>query len=197
MLFERNLASNVFRRSLNGERLVHYSINLSSVNYWVIWIGLLFFYMMCLKLSFLCYMYYLIISVAYEVYIHTIYGLYTNSYKPSLVCREIGAMPLSMLQFWKFCPSICLCIVLYLYVYIALLAVHTNQKRFQCERPREKRAVLSLVCLSVLCVCLFVCLSCVFVCPTKYLQIEHKRYETLAKHSISNLIYSPVQQFSL
>src|SRR6218665_2437256 len=34
------------------------------------------------------------------------------------------------------------CIVLYLYIYIALLAVHTNQKRFQCERPREKKAVL-------------------------------------------------------
>ena len=33
------------------------------------------------------------------------------------------------------------CIVLYLYIYIALLAVHTNQKRFQCERPREKREV--------------------------------------------------------
>src|SRR6218665_498182 len=25
------------------------------------------------------------------------------------------------------------CIVLYLYIYIALLEVHTNQKRFQCE----------------------------------------------------------------
>src|SRR6218665_1783595 len=34
------------------------------------------------------------------------------------------------------------CIVLYLYIYIALLAVHTNQKRFQCGRPREKKAVL-------------------------------------------------------
>src|SRR6218665_1121946 len=34
------------------------------------------------------------------------------------------------------------CIVLYLYIYIALLAVHTNQKRFQCKRPREKKAVL-------------------------------------------------------
>src|SRR6218665_3397039 len=33
------------------------------------------------------------------------------------------------------------CIVLYLYIYIALLAVPTNQKRFQCERPSEKRAV--------------------------------------------------------
>src|SRR6218665_2924419 len=33
-------------------------------------------------------------------------------------------------------------IVLYPYIYIALLAVHTNQKRFQCKRPREKRAVL-------------------------------------------------------
>src|SRR6218665_1645481 len=31
------------------------------------------------------------------------------------------------------------CIVLYLYIYIALLAVHTNQKHFQCERPREKK----------------------------------------------------------
>ena len=44
------------------------------------------------------------------------------------------------------CPDIAssttYCIVLYLYIYIALLAEHTNQKRFQCERPREKRAVL-------------------------------------------------------
>src|SRR6218665_2210890 len=31
------------------------------------------------------------------------------------------------------------CIVLYLYIYIALLAVHTNQKCFQCEKRREKR----------------------------------------------------------
>jgi len=37
------------------------------------------------------------------------------------------------------------CIVLYLYIYIALLAVHTNQKRFQCERPREKRAIVAIV----------------------------------------------------
>src|SRR6218665_2198503 len=34
------------------------------------------------------------------------------------------------------------CIVLYLCICIALLEVHTNQKRFQCERPREKIAVL-------------------------------------------------------
>jgi len=34
-------------------------------------------------------------------------------------------------------------IVLYCIVsIIALLAVHTNQKRFQCESPREKRTVL-------------------------------------------------------
>jgi len=33
------------------------------------------------------------------------------------------------------------CIVLYLYIYIALLTEHTNQKRLQCERPKEKRAV--------------------------------------------------------
>src|SRR6218665_1846830 len=34
------------------------------------------------------------------------------------------------------------CIVFYPYIYIAPLAVHTNEKRFQCERPREKSAVL-------------------------------------------------------
>ena len=34
------------------------------------------------------------------------------------------------------------CIVLYPYIYIALLAVHTNQKSFPFERPREKRAAL-------------------------------------------------------
>ena len=31
-------------------------------------------------------------------------------------------------------------IVLYLYIYIVLRAMHTNQKRLQCDRPREKRA---------------------------------------------------------
>ena len=35
------------------------------------------------------------------------------------------------------------CIVLYLYIYIVLLAVHTNQKRFQCERHREKPGIKS------------------------------------------------------
>ena len=30
---------------------------------------------------------------------------------------------------------------MYLYIYIAPLTVHANQKNFQCERPREKRAV--------------------------------------------------------
>jgi len=32
-----------------------------------------------------------------------------------------------------------LCIVLYPYIYIAPLAVHTNQKRFLCKRPRKKK----------------------------------------------------------
>src|SRR6218665_1979115 len=36
-------------------------------------------------------------------------------------------------------------IVLFLYIYIALLTAHTNQKRFQCERPREKRVHVSRV----------------------------------------------------
>src|SRR6218665_2685246 len=42
------------------------------------------------------------------------------------------------------CMNVCMtlyCIVLYLYLYIALLQVHTNQKRFQCGRPREKRVM--------------------------------------------------------
>src|SRR6218665_630721 len=34
---------------------------------------------------------------------------------------------------------IVLYIILYLYIYIELLAVHTNQKRLKCERPREKK----------------------------------------------------------
>src|SRR6218665_792659 len=38
--------------------------------------------------------------------------------------------------------GIVLYLLLYLYIYIALLAVHTNQKRFQCERTKDKRAVL-------------------------------------------------------
>ena len=44
------------------------------------------------------------------------------------VCMDLGeVLHLEQLGF--------LCIVLYLYIYIALLAVRTNQKRFQCERP--------------------------------------------------------------
>jgi|SRR6218665_942294 len=39
-------------------------------------------------------------------------------------------------------------LVLYLYIYIALLAVHINQKRFQCERPREK--IASSLCYKVI-----------------------------------------------
>src|SRR6218665_1122315 len=39
------------------------------------------------------------------------------------------------------------CIVLY--IYIALLAVHTNQKRSQFERPRDKRASVVLAMRSV------------------------------------------------
>src|SRR5688572_11616191 len=35
----------------------------------------------------------------------------------------------------------CMCIVLYLSIYIAPLEVHTNQRRSQYERPREKKEV--------------------------------------------------------
>src|SRR6218665_4033990 len=57
--------------------------------------------------------------------------------------RSIGKYIVTNFSCMYIQPMIVLyCIVLYLYIYIALLAVHTNQKRFQCERPREKRAVL-------------------------------------------------------
>ena len=41
-----------------------------------------------------------------------------------------------------FQQAVLYCTALYLYIYIALLPVYTNQKRFQCEGHREKRAVL-------------------------------------------------------
>ena len=41
---------------------------------------------------------------------------------------------------YTLCLIVC-CIVLYC-IYIALLAVHTNQKCFECKRSREMRAVL-------------------------------------------------------
>ena len=43
---------------------------------------------------------------------------------------------------WLVYELYCYCILLYLYIYLALHVVHTDEKRFQCERPREKRAVL-------------------------------------------------------
>jgi len=49
---------------------------------------------------------------------------------------------LNALQLLNIACHLVFCIVLYLCIYIALLAVHTNQRRFQCERPSEKRAVL-------------------------------------------------------
>ena len=54
------------------------------------------------------------------------------------------------------------CIVLYLDIYIALLAGHTNQKRFQCERPREKRAVLYSLDSRILWPVVFLFLQCLF-----------------------------------
>ena len=33
------------------------------------------------------------------------------------------------------------CVVLYLFICIALLAVHTNQRRFQCETLREESSL--------------------------------------------------------
>ena len=41
-------------------------------------------------------------------------------------------------------------IVSYLYIYITLLAMHTNQKRFQCEIPRDKRAVFVIIIIIIL-----------------------------------------------
>ena len=38
-------------------------------------------------------------------------------------------------------PHIVHCIVLYLSIYIAPLTMHINQRRSQCEKPREKKEV--------------------------------------------------------
>ena len=40
------------------------------------------------------------------------------------------------------------CIVLHLYIYTALLEVHTNQMRFQCERSERRENVLIAIQLS-------------------------------------------------
>src|SRR6218665_474121 len=58
------------------------------------------------------------------------------------LCRSFTPKLHNQLYGFEPRPRQLYCIVLYLYIYIALLAVHTNQKRFQCERPREKKAVL-------------------------------------------------------
>src|SRR6218665_432908 len=65
-------------------------------------------------------------------YIHTYVHTYVRTYVRMYVCMYICMYIYACMH----------CIVLYRFIYIALLAVHTNQKRFQCERPREKRAVL-------------------------------------------------------
>jgi len=52
------------------------------------------------------------------------------------VSFKLGA-PIAMEQL---ASSNVIVVLLYLYIYIALLAVHTNQNRFECERPREIRA---------------------------------------------------------
>ena len=57
-------------------------------------------------------------------------------------CRyAVLARSITKIQYTDTCTH---CIYLFSdnYNSLALLAVHTNQKRFQCERPREKRAVL-------------------------------------------------------
>jgi len=51
-------------------------------------------------------------------------------------------MPYAICYVFDLSCKMNVCIVLYLYIYTVLLAVNTNQKHFQCERPREKGAVL-------------------------------------------------------
>ena len=75
-------------------------------------------------------------SRASEVRVHVIFVTLSANLHIATAQHRAYAL-LSGLLLWNN-----LCIVLYLYIYIALLAVHTNEKRFQCERPREKRAVL-------------------------------------------------------
>ena len=63
-------------------------------------------------------------------------------YPAGVVTFIVGIFALA--QIFLFITPIVCRIVLYCIhtFYIVLLAVHTNQKHFQCERPREKRAVL-------------------------------------------------------
>src|SRR6218665_1822616 len=60
-----------------------------------------------------------------------------------LNCLDLftGEMSLCLMSY-GLVISILYCLVLYVYIYIAPLSVHTNQKRFQCERPRKKRAAV-------------------------------------------------------
>src|SRR6218665_3234160 len=87
------------------------------------------------------------------------------------------------------------CIVLYLYIYIALLAVHTNEKRFQCERPREKRAVLRerKQCYSVSGVIQCLVLHCVWYYTVSRV-IVPSAMQCLALHCVWCYIVSSVTQ---
>ena len=63
------------------------------------------------------------------------------SYIKFVSCPAVSATVMERYSNLLYCIALN-CIVLYLYIYIALFEVHTNQKRFQCKRPRKKSAVL-------------------------------------------------------
>src|SRR6218665_1672246 len=77
-----------------------------------------------------------------SIYCFQLLTAYMYLYGPSIYMIRLDIFLVTI------CPSAFLnntllyCIVLYLYIYIVLLAVYANQQRFQCEVPREKRAVL-------------------------------------------------------
>src|SRR6218665_4004398 len=73
------------------------------------------------------------------------------------------------------------CIVLYLYIYIALLAAHTNQKRFQCERPREKKAVTRILSKSLSFIHSFITCICIAPLQSSRLLLRSAPDSTTAK----------------
>src|SRR6218665_3090377 len=95
-----------------------------------------------------------------------------------------------MMKFFVWSAFNGFCIVLYLYIYIALLAVLSNQKRFQCKRPREKRHYsLFNYLLNEL---LFIKIDLVFV---EFLNFKFRtlKTQTLGKSRFSEFISIPTR----
>ena len=74
------------------------------------------------------------------------------------------------------------CIVLHLYIYTAPLAVHTNQKRFQCERPKEKSTYITTNIYAYICATIHTYMHI-------YIHIQLKGIQTIHEFINSYIIY--------